>query len=64
MFRRGRGRLGSLFALGSVCVSHSPNDEDVVEGGTVKTYVVRVALVALLQLMIVVPLFWVVRSVM
>ncbi len=29
-----------------------------------KTFVVRAALVALLQLMIVVPLFWIVRSVM
>lgn len=29
-----------------------------------KTFVVRAALVALLELMIVVPLFWIVRSVM
>jgi hypothetical protein len=29
-----------------------------------KTFVIRAALVALLELMIVVPLFWIVRSVM
>jgi hypothetical protein len=29
-----------------------------------KTFVVRTALVALLELMIIVPLFWIVRSVM